>query len=163
MLKGTVVLAVCMLAATAASAATVSVTATGQVIFNGIADSPLGDVNSGDLATLSFTVDSDNFVEGVPGDTRGYVIDQSSFSLSFSSGPVVGLMDPFPGGETPYFTLVDGFPVSDGFFVSTSPNSRAACPWSRILSISTSTSVMWVRPSIRWTSSTPSVPTISTA
>ncbi|MHC4776507.1 MAG: hypothetical protein ACYTBR_14750, partial [Planctomycetota bacterium] len=33
-----------------------------------------------------------------------------------------------PPGETPYFTLVDGFPVSDGFFVSTSPFSPGGVP-----------------------------------
>ncbi len=107
----------------AAQAANVDVTITGTVFFNGVNDPPLSAVGSGETAELSFSVDSNNFVDGVPGDTRGYVIDQSSFSLKFSGGADVGLLNPFPAGETPYFTLVDGFPVSDGFFVSSSPIS----------------------------------------
>jgi len=77
---------------------------------------------------MSFEVDSDVFLDGVPGDTRGYEIDQSSFSLTFDTPASVGLLNPFPGGETPYFSLVDGFPVSDGFYVSTSPFSPGGVP-----------------------------------
>ena len=33
---------------------------------------------------------------------------------------------------TPYFTLVEGFPVSDGFFVSTSPISPGGVPLSHM-------------------------------
>jgi hypothetical protein len=128
MRKTVIVLAATVLLAASAQAAVVTVTATGQVSYNLIDPPPLGDVNSGEQVVMSFTVDSDNFVEGIPGDTRGYEIDQASFSLSFSGGVEVGLMDPFPAGETPYFTLVDGFPVSDGFFVSTSPFSPGGVP-----------------------------------
>ena len=104
----------------------VDVTATGTVVFNGISDPPLGDVNGGDGVTLTFCVNSDDFDEGVPGDTRGYVIDPDSFSLSFDTPVDQGLLDPLPG--TAYFTLVEGFPVSDGFFVSTSPMSPGGVP-----------------------------------
>jgi hypothetical protein len=108
----------------------VTVSVTGSVSFNGINDPPLSGVNSGDAVEMSFTVDSDFFMDGVPGDTRGYEINQSSFSMSFNTtlaGSLeVGLLNPFPG--TPYFTLVDGFPVSDGFFVSTSPISPGGVP-----------------------------------
>jgi hypothetical protein len=107
---------------------TVDVTITGQVVFNAIGDPPLGDVNSGNVVVMTFTVDSDNFTDGVPGDTRGYEIDQSSFSLIFDTPLTLGLQDPFPAGQTPYFTLVEGFPVSDGFFVSTSPFSPGGVP-----------------------------------
>ena len=113
---------------TPAWAVSVTVTATGEVGFNGIGDAPLSGVSSGDLVELSFKVDSDNFVDGTPGDTRGYVIDQSSFSLEFDTPVSQGLLNPFPAGQTPYFTLVDGFPVSDGFFVSTSPFSPGGVP-----------------------------------
>lgn len=123
------ILAIAVLLVSATNAVTLDVIIEGQVNFNGIGDAPLSGVNSGDTAQMSFRVDSDNFVDGVPGDTRGYVIDQSSFSLTFQpSGVSVGLEDPFPGGETPYFGLVDGFPVSDGFFVSTSPFSPGGVP-----------------------------------
>jgi hypothetical protein len=112
-----------------AQAVIVEVTVTGEVEFNGIGDPPLSDVASGDAVSLTFLVDSDNFVDGIPGDTRGYVIDQSSFTLTFADGIVTqGLMNPFPAGETPYFTLADGIPVSDRFWVSTSTNSPGGVP-----------------------------------
>jgi len=120
MKKLVIVLAASVFLAATAQATSVTVTATGQVYFNGINAPPLDGVNSGELVTMTFQVDSDNFFDGIPGDTRGYVIDQPSFSLSFSGGLNMGLMDPYPAGETPYFTLVEGFPVSDGFFVSNS-------------------------------------------
>jgi hypothetical protein len=106
----------------------VEVTATGTVVFNGIGPSPLGDVNANDNVTLSFMVDSDIFADGIPGDTRGYEIDPTTFSLAFDTPVEVGLLDPFPAGTTPYFSLVDGFPVSDGFFVSTSTFSPGGVP-----------------------------------
>lgn len=123
----TVALAMCMLGATAAQADLVEVRARGTVLFNAITTPPLNAVTAGQGVEMVFFLDSGNFVEGVPGDTRGYVIDQSTFQLS--AGPVIiGLLNPFPAGQTPYFTLVDGFPVSDGFFVSTSPVSPGGVP-----------------------------------
>ena len=81
----------------------VEVTVTGVVEFNGISEPPLSDVSSGEAASLTFLVDSNNFVDGA-GNTRGYVIDQSSFFLTFaSSGVCQVLMDPFPPGETAFF------------------------------------------------------------
>jgi hypothetical protein len=106
----------------------VRATITGQVGFNGIGEPPLGDVGGGESVVMTFLVDSENFQDGVPGDTRGYEIDQSSFELTFDGSLTVGLQDPFPGGQTPFFTLVEGFPVSDGFFVSTSPFSPGGVP-----------------------------------
>lgn len=128
MKKTAAVVAVMALAVPHAQADIVTVTVTGEVIFNGIGDPPLGDVNFGDTVEMSFEVDSDVFVDGVPGDTRGYEIDQSSFSLTFDTPADLGLLNPFPAGETPYFTVVDGFPVSDGFYVSTSPFSPGGVP-----------------------------------
>lgn len=115
----------------AAQAEPLTVTATGVVVFNGVTAAPLNAVGAGDAATMSFQVDSNNFIDGIPGDTRGYVIDEASFSLAFDTPASVGLLNPFPGGQTPYFTLVDGFPVSDGFFVSTSPVSPGGVPLSQ--------------------------------
>ena len=104
----------------------VEVTVTGTVFFNGIGDPPLSDVQAEDAASLTFLVDSNNFMDGV-GNTRGYVIDQSSFVLTLGSVEM-GLADPFPAGETPYFTLADGIPVADRFWVSTSVNSPGGVP-----------------------------------
>jgi hypothetical protein len=128
MWKVATALAVTLLVAGTAQAEVVTVEVIGQVTFNVIGDPPLGNIGPGEQVVMSFAVDSDNFVDGVPGDTRGYEIDQTSFVLSFSSGLEMGLLDPFPGGQTPFFTLVDGFPVSDGFFVSTSPISPGGVP-----------------------------------
>ena len=124
-------LAMSLFVAAGAHADVVVVDATGTVVFNGIANPPLNGVTVGETAVVSFEVDSNNFVDGIPGDTRGYVIDQPSFSLAFSGGVSVGLLSPFPAGQTPYFTLVEGFPVSDGFFVSTSNVSPGGVPISQ--------------------------------
>jgi len=124
-------LLVVIAASSIANADLVQVTISGNVIFNGVTAPPIGTVGSNADVEMSFTVDSNNFVDGVPGDTRGYVIDQSSFALAFSTPVSVGLLSPFPAGQTPYFTLVDGFPVSDGFFVSTSPVSPGGVPISQ--------------------------------
>ncbi|MFG0259864.1 MAG: hypothetical protein ACF8LK_05870 [Phycisphaerales bacterium JB041] len=99
----------------AAHADIVTVTATGNVFFNAINSGQLGSVNNGETATVTFTVDSDTFVEDVPGDVRAYAINHASFSLSFSGGASVGLS---ANSTTPNFGVIDGFPVSDGFFVS---------------------------------------------
>lgn len=118
--------------AAAARAEIVSVRVTGNVIFNGITTAPLNGVGVGNTGVMSFTVDSNNFVDGIPGDVRSYPINQPSFSLAFQpSGVSVGLLNPFPAGQTPYFSLVDGFPVSDGFFVSTSTTSPGGVPISQ--------------------------------
>jgi hypothetical protein len=124
-------LALILLAAAPVHAATVRIAVTGQVIFNGIDEPPLGDVASGDPVVIAFTVDSDDFTDGIPGDTRGYVIDASSFTATF--GDVrIGLQDPFPDGRTPYFTLVDGFPVADGFFIASSALSPGGVALSQV-------------------------------
>lgn len=112
----------------AAFADIVEVKVTGSVVFNAINSAPLSAVSGGDAVELTFRVDSANFVDGVPGDTRGYEIIQSSFALDFDTPVSLGLESPFPGGQTPYFTLVEGFPVSDGFFVSTSAVSPGGVP-----------------------------------
>jgi hypothetical protein len=123
MKRAAALLAIAMFATAPAHAVTVLVAAFGEVTENLIADSPLGDVTAGEGVVMSFTVDSSNFVDGVSGDSRGYVI--SSFSLAFSGGVNVGLL---MGGDTAYFTLADGMPVSDGFWVSTSPDSPGGAP-----------------------------------
>ena len=115
--------AIATLASAPLQAAIIDVTVTGRVSSNGIGDAPLSGVSGGDGVALSFAVDSTNFVDDISGDMRSYVINQPSFSLAFDTPVVQGLLNPFHPGQTPYFTMVDGFPVSDGFFVSTSPAS----------------------------------------
>ena len=117
------VLALSIVGVGAAHADIVTVEARGSVVFNGITTAPLNAVTLGQQAKVSFTVDSNVFVNGVPNDTRGYPIDQASYSLAFSGGVSVGLLNPYPAGQTPYFTLVESFPVADGFFVANSATS----------------------------------------
>ena len=102
-------------AAGVAQAQIVDVTAMGQVYFNGISGGQLGTVTAGEIATVSFAVDSSSYIDGNPGDTRSYAMVPGSFVLSFSGGAAVGSSDPAAN-----FTLIDGWPVSDGFWVSNS-------------------------------------------
>jgi hypothetical protein len=96
---------------------TVQVTAFGEVEFSQITPPPLGTAGPGDPATMSFTVDSDVFTDSGSFPTRGYAINHASFSLML--GPAtVGLQNPFPAGQTPYFVLRDNDPAVDGFFTS---------------------------------------------
>ena len=109
------------------STGTVEVTITGTVEFNQIGDPPLGDINTGDPVTVTFLVDPESFVDSPSFPTRGYEIDKTSFT--FMAGTTeIGLQDPFPGTETPYFVLRDNDPAVDGFFVSTDVNGPIGIP-----------------------------------
>jgi hypothetical protein len=96
----------------------VEVTITGEVEFNQINSGPLAAVNAGETATTSFIIDSSVFDDNPNFPTRGYDIDQGSFSLAFDS-VTVGLQAPFPIGQTPYFVIRNDDPAVDGFFLST--------------------------------------------
>jgi hypothetical protein len=102
----------------------VEVTVRGTVEFNLINSGPLAPVADLEHATLRFRVDSDVFLNSAMFPTRGYVIDQASFSLAFDSAAVT-LKSPFPAGSTPYFVLRDNDPAVDGFFTSTNVNGPA--------------------------------------
>ena len=68
---------------------------------------------------ISFLVDSNNFVDGTLFPTRGYVIDESSFSMT--TGPTDwGLQNPYMG--VPYFILRDNDPAVDGFLFGSDPD-----------------------------------------
>jgi hypothetical protein len=100
----------------------VMVTINGEVEFNQISTGAYAGVNPGDDAQISFLLDSDLFVDGTLFPTRGYEVDQSSYSYSFAGGSIVtGLADPFPAGQTPYFVLRDNDSAVDGFFLATDP------------------------------------------
>ncbi len=102
----------------AAHAAIVEVALTGVVEFNAINSGVFAGQGPGSAVSLSFLVDSSDFVNSGSFPTRGYVIDQSSFSLTIG-GATVGLQSPFPAGQTPYFVLRNNDPAVDGFFIST--------------------------------------------
>ena len=105
----------------------VRVTVTGEVEFNQISAPPLGFVGVGETATMTFLLDSDSFVNSASFPTRGYVIDPSSFQLSFDGGSMP-LQSPFPAGQTPYFSIRDNDPAVDGFFVATSTDFPVGVP-----------------------------------
>jgi hypothetical protein len=116
-----------LLAPVAAAGTIVQVTIHGTVAFNQINKVPFNTVTAGQAATLSFKLDSDVFVNSPSFPTRGYVIDQSSFALTFPSASVP-LQSPFPAGKTPYFVLRNNDPAVDGFLLSTDVNGPVAPP-----------------------------------
>lgn len=105
-----------------ASAELIQVDITGSVDFGNLNFGSWAGVNPGDSAVMSFQVDSDVFVDSGSFPTRGYEIIASSFSLALD-GIAVGMADPYPAGETPYFVLRDNDPAVDGFFLANSPDA----------------------------------------
>jgi hypothetical protein len=114
-----------ILASTAitASAALVQVDVVGEIDFNGIGFGSFGSLPAGTPVTMSFQVDSNTFVNGsFP--TRGYEIIPSSFSLTVGAA-TVGLANPYPAGDTPYFVIRNNDPGVDGFLLASSPDAPA--------------------------------------
>ena len=98
-----------------------NITITGEVEFNGISASPLGDANTGDDVEIFFQVDANNFLNGTfP--TRGYEIILDSFVMQLGA-VTIGLQDPFPAAETPYFVIRNNDPAVDGFFLANNPDA----------------------------------------
>lgn len=121
-------LALVSLAASPAFAGdSVRVTWNGEVEFNQINPAPLGTPSPGEGLSISFLLDTDDFVDSPNFPTRGYVIDQGSFEMAFES-VTVGLASPFPAGATPYFVIRDNDPAVDGFFISTNVEAPEALP-----------------------------------
>jgi len=109
---------------------TVRVTFTGKVEYNQINPAPLGNVGAEENVTLTFLIDSDDFVDSPSFPTRGYAITTGSFSLAFESASL-GLQEPFPTVLTPYFVLRDNDPAVDGFLVSKSNENPIGVPISQ--------------------------------
>src|SRR5262245_66619706 len=82
----------------------VTVDIKGSVEWNFITAAPLGLAHVNDAAELTFTIDSNNFVNNPNSPTRGYPIDKNSFVLKFPNTQI-GLLNPYPAGQTPYFVL----------------------------------------------------------
>ena len=114
-----------MILAIPAQAAMVQVEVTGTVEWNFLRAFPLDQANAGDPVTMTFQIDSDVFTNSATFPTRGYDIVPDSYS--FTAGvATVGLLDPYPAGQTPYFVLRNNDPVADGFFVS---SNNVDWPW----------------------------------
>ncbi len=104
---------------------TFDVVVTGEVEYNQVNDGLFADVTAGDPVTIKFQVISDQFTDSTTYNTRGYWIDLASYSMTIGSASV-GLLDPYPAGNTPYFVLRNNDPVSDGFFVA---DNNVDWPW----------------------------------
>ena len=115
------------LGGSAMAGVTVTVTVRGSVVSNQVSAAPLGNFNSANPVALVFRLDSDDFTNSANFPTRGYVIDAASFSLT-SGATTIGLQNPFPAGQTPYFVIRDNDPAVDGFFVSTSIDFPVGVP-----------------------------------
>ncbi len=102
----------------------------GEVEFNQIGSGILGQVSSGDLATLSFQVDPVDFMDGPNFPTRGYAILDETFMLAFGDGEVVMLQSPTP--STSYFVLRNNDPAVDGFFISTNVKNPIGVPLDQV-------------------------------
>lgn len=127
-------LAACLLLASSAAAGagvSVLVTVTGEVEYNQIGAPPLGNAQPGDPATLTFLVDSGVFQDGASFPTRGYAIDPDSFVLTLGA-TTIGLQDPFPAGQTPWFVLRNDDPAVDGFFVASSLDFPTGVPLDQV-------------------------------
>ncbi|MHC5114176.1 MAG: hypothetical protein ACYTGP_07085 [Planctomycetota bacterium] len=120
-------LSVAGLVSSPAVAETVEITVTGTVEYNSFFAGEFAPVDPGDPVVLTMTVDSDVFENNPSFPTRGYPIDHASYTLTM--GPVtVGLQDPFPGGQTPYFVIRNDDPAVDGFFISTNLSADIGVP-----------------------------------
>ncbi len=105
-----------------AGAAIFQVDICGDIYHNGIRiGGPLDRANvpAGSKAVIHFVLCSILYLndpDGLP--TRGYTIDQGSFTATYGS-VTVGIQNPFPAGQTSMFVLRDNDPAVDGFFLST--------------------------------------------
>ena len=113
--------------ASPADAEMVLVEIAGTVEFNQVNAPPIGSLTAGTAVVMSFLVDSDDFANSPTYPTRGYVIDQASFSLA-GGGVSVGLQSPFPAGELPYFVIRNDDPAVDGFFIARSVDFPIGVP-----------------------------------
>ena len=106
------------------------VTITGTVEFNGIGSGFLGTVAPDESVTLTFMVNSEDFINSASFPTRGYFIDESSWSLQFDSGSL-DLENPYSGFGS-MFVLRNNDPAVDGFFVSDNVNNFVGVPLDQV-------------------------------
>lgn len=111
-------LLVALVLSTGVASGEVIVVISGSVEFNQINSGPLAGAQAGDTATLEFWVDETVFVDSASFPVRGYPIDPNSFVLTVG-GVSETLQNPFPAGQTPYFSIRNDDPAVDGFMVTT--------------------------------------------
>jgi hypothetical protein len=110
----------CLIAAgsSIAHADIVQIDVMGSVDFGGVPSGAWADIVPGDAVTMSFQIDSNNFVDSGMFPTRGYEIIQSSFDLTLG-GISAGLAPEQRFGALPYFIIRNDDPAVDGFFLGT--------------------------------------------
>ena len=108
-----------------APAAIVNVEILGSVEYTGVTFGPLSAVNPGDPVVWSFALNSDDYLDSPNFPTRGYEIDQASFTMTLGSVELA-LDSPFSG--TPYFVIRNNDPAADGFMFSTNTDWPADLP-----------------------------------
>lgn len=120
MKKLTALLVLVAVLAGPAHATPVSVEIKGTVEFNQIRQGVLARtiVPAGSPVSITFLLDSDNFVNSGTFPVRGYVINNPSFKFMAGTA-MTELQNPFPAGQVPYFVLRNNDPAVDGFYLST--------------------------------------------
>lgn len=112
---GAAVLAAAFAVSPGAQANLVHIEVLGEVGFNVIGGG-MTNVPDGAPVSMSFDVDSTDFLDSPNFPTRGYPIILSSWNMSVG-GVGVPIRDPQPFG-TAYFVLRNNDPAVDGFFIS---------------------------------------------
>jgi hypothetical protein len=121
----TIVLAAML--ATPSFADPVVVQIAGEVEYNQIHSGRLADVHAGDAMHIDFMLESNDYLDSGTYPTRGYVIQQGTFSMTLGT-VVLMLQNPFPAGQSPYFVLRNNDPAVDGFFLSTDVDGPTGLP-----------------------------------
>lgn len=112
-----------------ATADIVKVTMFGTVEYNQVNVPPFDGNDAGSAVTVSFLLDSNSFVNSPNFPVRGYAIDKPSFSMKVGNA-TVGLQNPFPAGQTPYFVVRNNDPQVDGFYMGTNVDFPNGVPLS---------------------------------
>lgn len=110
---------VCLLSCVSITGAeTVRVTISGQVESNQLTFGPLRNalVHPGDDVSVTFLVDSNDFVDSPQWPVRGYRINKPSFQIQMGT-ETVGFPATFPANITPYFSIRNNDPGVDGFLL----------------------------------------------
>lgn len=109
------IVALAGVAVASASASIVKVEVNGTVDYNFVGGGH-ANVQAGDAVSMSFLVDSENYVNSASFPTRGYTVDLASFEMTVGSSYIT-LDNPQPFGPA-YFVVRNNDPVADGFMLS---------------------------------------------
>lgn len=106
------VLCLLLLTAPLATAEVVTVNIIGTVEYNLVGSGDFANVNPGDPVEVSFTVDSNDFINSPTFPVRSYKVQTYSLTM----GSVTAALNPTPTNGIPYFGVRDNDPAVDGFY-----------------------------------------------